>query len=157
MTGWSGVASTGMSVDDWLKQEFPGLRLFHYQLTSPPTKQYNCIAWAAAKNDKWWWPIRGYWPGQGRRDESPKAFIEAFARFGYSPCESDSFEAGFEKVAIYVGSNGIVTHMARQLPDGRWTSKLGEGVDIAHMLEGIAGERYGEVAKILRRAKPAQP
>ncbi len=146
-----------MSVDDWLKQEFPGLRLFHYQLTSPPTKQYNCIAWAAAKNDKWWWPIRGYWPGQGRRDESPKAFIEAFARFGYSPCESDSFEAGFEKVAIYVGSNGIVTHMARQLPDGRWTSKLGEGVDIAHMLEGITGGRYGEVAKVLRRAKPAQP
>ena len=140
-----------MSVDDWLKQEFPGLQLFHYQLTSPPTKQYNCIAWAAGKNDKWWWPIRGYWPGQGRRDESPKAFIEAFARFGYSPCESDSFEAGFEKVAIYVGSNGIVTHMARQLTDGRWTSKLGEGVDIAHMLEGITGERYGEVAKILRR------
>lgn len=141
----------GMSVDESLRREFPGLQLFHFQVTSPSTRQYNCIAWAAGRDDKWWWPIGAYWPGQVRTDESPKAFIEAFSRFGYSPCENDSFEAEFEKVAIYAGSNGLVTHMARQLPDGRWTSKLGEGVDIAHMLDGICGERYGEVAKILRR------
>jgi len=151
MIGSLGAGAMDMSVDDWLRQEFPSLRLFHYELTSPPTKQYNCIAWAAGKNDKWWWPVRGYWPGQSRRDETPKAFVEAFARFGYSPCDNDSLESGFEKVAIFVGSNGLVTHMARQLSDGRWTSKLGEGVDIAHALEGIAGERYGNVAKILRR------
>ncbi len=145
-----------MSVDDWLKQEFPALQLFHYQLTSQATRQYNCIAWAAGKDDKWWWPVRGYWPGQGRKDESPKAFIEAFARLGYSPCETDTLEDGFEKVAIYVGGNGLVTHMARQLGDGRWTSKLGEGVDIAHALEGICGDRYGDVAKILRRTRTDQ-
>lgn len=145
-----------MTVDDFLKREFPNLQLSHYQVTSPPTKQYNCIAWAAGQNNKWWWPIRGYWPGQGRRDESPKAFIEAFARYGYSPCDNGVLEPGGEKVAIYVGTNGVVTHMARQLPDGRWTSKLGEGVDIAHTLEGISGDRYGNVAKILKRTRATE-
>ena len=151
MTGSRGAAAMGMSVDDWLKREFPALQFFHFELTSPPTKQYNCIAWAAGKNDLWWWPVRGYWPGQSRRDETPKAFVEAFSRFGYLPCDTDAVEPGFEKVAIYVGSNGLVTHMARQLADGRWTSKLGESVDIAHALEGLTGERFGEVARFLQR------
>jgi hypothetical protein len=142
-----------MSVDDWLKQEFPGLHIFGYHITSPPTRQYNCIAWAANRNDKWWWPIRAYWPGHGREDETPKSFVKAFAELGYNPCESDLLEVGFEKVAIYVGSNGLVTHMARQLPDGRWTSKLGENVDVAHNLDGLCGDRYGKVGKILRRPR----
>lgn len=143
-----------MNADQWLKQEFPAFNLFHYQITSPATKQYNCIAWAADRNDKWWWPIKAYWPGHGRQDESLKTFIEAFSKMRYVPCDfDDSLESDFEKVAIYVGSHGLVTHMARQLPDGRWTSKLGEGMDIAHNLDGLCGDRYGEVAKILRRRK----
>ena len=143
----------GMSLDDWLKQEFPGLHLFGYQITSPPTPQYNCIAWAAGENNRWWWPIGKYWPGQGRFDESVKSFVTAFAKRGYVPCESDSFEPTLEKLTIYVGSDGLVKHMARQLPDGRWTSKLGANVDIAHCLDGLRGDRYGEVEQILCRPK----
>jgi hypothetical protein len=140
-----------MTVDESLKQEFPALQIFGFQITSPRTRQYNCIAWAAGRNDKWWWPVNAYWPGHARHDESLRTFVAAFSKLGYAPCNSDSLEVGHEKVAIYVGSNGLVTHMARQLPDGRWTSKLGEGVDIAHVLEGICGNRYGSVGKILKR------
>lgn len=153
MIGWNGDDATDMNADEWLKQEFPALNLFHYQITSPPTNQYNCIAWAAGRDDKWWWPINQYWPGRGRQDESPRTFVEEFSKMGYLPCDNDSLESDFEKVAIYVGSNGLVTHMARQLHDGRWTSKLGGGVDIVHALHGICGDRYGEIAKILRRPK----
>jgi len=141
----------GMTAEDLLKLKFPNLRFNYFQITSPATIQYNCIAWAAGKSDKWWWPVGYYWPGQVSRDASPKAFADAFAISGYSPCENDALEAGFEKVAIYVSDDGIVTHMARQLSDGRWTSKLGQGFDISHTLEGLTGDEYGHVAKILRR------
>lgn len=60
-------------------------------------------------------------------------------------------EQGYEKVALYVDHDGKPTHAARQLPTGRWTSKLGKIEDIEHELEGIAGSVYGSVAKILKR------
>jgi hypothetical protein len=45
-----------------------------------------------------------------------------------------------------------VKHAARQLPTGRWTSKLGKAVDIEHDTpEGVTGPVYGAVVKFLRR------
>jgi len=58
-------------------------------------------------------------------------FVEVFALFGYEPSNSEIYEAGFEKIAIYV-RNGEPQHAARQLANGRWTSKLGAGIDIIH-------------------------
>lgn len=60
------------------------------------------------------------------------SFTQAFALYGYEASDTDSLESGFEKVAIYVGSDGLPTHMARQLESGVWTSKLGEWEDIEH-------------------------
>jgi hypothetical protein len=40
-------------------------------------------------------------------------------------------EPGFLKVALY-GTGLTYTHAARQLADGKWTSKLGKGEDIEH-------------------------
>jgi hypothetical protein len=57
---------------------------------------------------------------------------------------------GYLKVALYE-SNGFYTHAARQLPDGRWTSKLGKAEDIEHDdPHAVAGGIYGEVARYLR-------
>jgi len=62
-----------------------------------------------------------------------------------------SFEEGFEKLAIY-GSGLMYTHAARQLPDGRWTSKLGQHEDITHTTtEAIEGSDYGEVVQCMKR------
>jgi hypothetical protein len=49
----------------------------------------------------------------------------------YEQCDDGTPECGYEKIAIYVRS-GEVKHVARQLPDGRWTSKLGPGYLIEH-------------------------
>ncbi|MBI4658306.1 MAG: hypothetical protein HY735_05550 [Verrucomicrobia bacterium] len=68
-----------------------------------------------------------------------------------------TLEPDFEKVVLNVDEqHGRVTHAARQLPDGRWTSKLGPQWDINHLLEGLCGPRpaYGDVAQILRRPAP---
>jgi len=49
-----------------LEDLFPGLRGAPYQVTSPVTIRYNCIAWAAGDSARWWWPEldreNGWWP-----------------------------------------------------------------------------------------------
>jgi len=80
------------------------------------------------------------------------AYVQAFASQGYELSGSVELEAGFEKVAIYRGRDGFPSHMARQLPDGRWTCKLGGYVDIAHASPNeLEGDQYGSLACVLRR------
>jgi hypothetical protein len=51
-----------------------------------------------------------------------------------------------------MATDGEPTHAARQLPNGKWTSKLGRWQDIEHELDGLVGEMYGTVKQILKRA-----
>jgi len=70
---------------------------------------------------------------------------------GYEPCDDDRLEVGFERVALY-GNSFCYTHAARQLPDGRWTSKLGKREDVEHdSPEDVAGGIYGEVVQFMKR------
>src|SRR4051812_40036029 len=117
-----------MDIEDY----FPRLRDSGHRVTSPATTDYNCIAWAAGRQDDWWWPDpmgTSYWPAGAPRAETLAAFVLAFGLLGYVPCDSDAVEPGTEKVALYA-RDGAPTHAARQLPDGRWTSKLGTMEDI---------------------------
>ena len=77
--------------------------------------------------------------------------MQAFATLGFIPCDDDTVEAGFEKIAIYVNSQGKPIHAARQLHNGRWSSKLGREVDIEHALVGLTNSEYGSVAQLLKR------
>lgn len=76
----------------------------------------------------------------------------AFQALGYETCEEDDrLEPGYEKVALY-GSSCVYTHAARQLTNGRWTSKLGKAEDIEHDTpDDVAGGLYGEVVEIMKR------
>ena len=148
---------TAEEVRQIIRVWFPALRTSSFEITSPLTKRYNCIAWAAGEDHVWWWPGGRYWPDGVPREESIEAFTQAFAELGYAPCETDDPEAAVEKVALYVGADGRVLHAARQLPDGAWTSKLGEAWDISHELRGLEGDNYGRVARILKRPRATQP
>lgn len=82
--------------------------------------------------------------------------MEAFGTLGYEECEDGSFEAGYEKVALYAREkpDGSLwpTHAARQLPNQRWTSKLGKLEDIIHdKPEVLSGPLYGEPVNYMRR------
>jgi len=60
-------------------------------------------------------------------------------------------EPGVEKVALY-GVSIFYTHVARQLPTGTWTSKLGAAEDIKHETpEDVAGGAYGQVVQFMKR------
>jgi hypothetical protein len=136
---------------------FPDLVRTGYQVTSPSDPVYNCIAWAAGVTDAWWWPDPNgfdYWPPGVPVACTLDAFIQAFATVGYAPCADGAPETGWEKVAVYANDDGPA-HAARQLPNGRWTSKLGPDDDIEHTLEGLVSLLYGTVVQFLRR--PVRP
>lgn len=132
---------------------FPLLDADNHRLTSPTSREYNCIGWAAGDTAAWWWPDAeevGYWPAGVPRKETLAAFIQAFESLGYEPCNGAEVEEGFEKIAIYT-RGGTPTHAARQLPTGRWSSKLGIQEDIEHELGALNGPAYGTVVAVLRR------
>lgn len=143
---------------DLLEQLFPRLQTAGFDITSPRDSRYNCVAWAAEDTRRWWWPGEppfSFWPAGVQREESVASFIEAFATLGYQVTESGGHDPHFERVAIFASNDGVPTHMARQLPDGSWTSKLGQLEDIAHRdVAGVTGVDYGAVAAFLQRPRP---
>jgi len=144
-----------------LEARFPGLRTSPFRVTSPPSRDYNCVAWAAGDKAHWWWPDPDtdndipYWPAGVLREETVHAFVAAFATLGYAPAAGEEPEPGFEKVALFAKDN-VPTHVARQLPNGRWTSKLGQREDIEHDLHAVSGEAYGTVVFVLKRQATSQ-
>jgi hypothetical protein len=148
-----------IDVQRWLREQFPQLENEPHQITSPETDEYNCVAWAAGDTETWWWPSEdGYWPPELPLLETVENFIYAFQPLGYQPCDDGSFEAGYEKIAIYVGADGRVKHLARQLASGSWTSKLGQAWDIEHQTpQGIECSLYGQATQFLKRPFSGQP
>lgn len=122
---------------------------------SPQTPQcdYNCIAFAADEQDRVWWPGDPdcYWP-LSDGDVTLKNFENAFRSLGYRVCSHALLEPGFEKIAFYV-AGGNPTHAAKQLPDGRWKSKLGvDWEDVEHnTLRGVESALYGKAVRFMKK------
>jgi hypothetical protein len=138
-----------------LEIKWSNLSRTEYQVTSSKSQEYNCFSWAAEDTERWWKPIPGeqfYWPDGVPQKETIDAYIQAYQTLGYELCDNEKSEAGYQKIAIYITLNGLPTHAARQLPNGKWTSKLGWLEDIEHELDGLTGERYGIVGQILKRS-----
>lgn len=136
--------------------EFPNSNAEPFGVTSPPTPNYNCIAWAFGDNTKWYWPDplnTYYWPENISREINTDAFIILFGTIGYVTCENGDLEVGFEKIAIFVDSVNIPTHAARQLENGFWTSKLGRHIDVQHTIKSIEKGAYGTVHVYMKRVK----
>ena len=138
-----------------LQKVFPGLAGAAFRVTSPADHRYNCIAWVARHQNTWWWPDQqevSYWPDGVHRQETLTAFMDAFAQLGYTPCDDSNLEAAWDKIAVFARDT-LPTHAPRQLPNGRWTSKLGESVDIEHDLGALCGSLYGQIACVMRRPR----
>lgn len=140
-------------VEPSLEDVFPGLRGQPYQITSPKDHRYNCIAFVAGDDHNWWWPDAAgedTWPPGVARVEAVGAFRDAFATLGYTVCDDGQLEPGYEKVALFALA-GVPKHVARQLPSGRWVSKLGPSEDIEHALHELTGTVYGSVVLVMKR------
>lgn len=125
-----------------------------FKITSPEDVQYNCIAWALGTFDRFWWPKnpQTFWPLGCPDEVTIPAFKALFATFGYKPCDDGRLESRYEKIALYAKGN-VPTHAARQIENGRWSSKCGKSVDIEHKAKDLEGPQYGEVVMYFRRSK----
>jgi len=136
------------------QRKFPLLVPGAFRQASPDTSAYNCIAWAAGVTNLNWWPNPyGFWPPDVPREETIDAFLAAFATVGFVLCADGTLESGLEKIALYADFGGP-THAARQLPDGQWTSKLGQSIDITHTTPWVLnGPEYGAIVRFMQRRR----
>jgi hypothetical protein len=133
----------------WSHPEFPNL--VNGIKSSEADEKYNCASFAAGNTTKFWDPFMGafggdyYWPPKARKGRGVECFIEAFQTIGYELCSDGELDPSCEKIVFYLDDNRIVHHVARQLADGRWTSKLGQNVDIVHTTpECLVSDSYGK-------------
>lgn len=148
--------------------KFENLVTGSFEKTSEVTGKYNCVSHTVYEQNLNWWPIGGgfaekdrYWPKEAPPRRTIQAFQQALRTRGYQPCDDGNLEPGYEKAALYVSEVPTIedplnapTHIARQLPCGRWTSKLGGDIDIAHDTpERLVGATYGRVEMYLKRRR----
>jgi hypothetical protein len=98
------------------------------------------------------------WPDHLPHDSQPGTYIKFFESHGFEIAVDGDPEVGVEKIALY-SMDGEFRHVARQLSNGRWTSKIGEQEDIEHDLpeeleNDIPKYGYGRVTTYLQRQRP---
>ena len=149
-----GTVGNGMRLE--MEGFFPNLAGSGYIVTAQSSREYNCIAWAMGISTQNWDcnDPEGYWPPSLPRDQQIETMMRLFAGEGFLLCQDDVLEPGYEKIALYAFV-GQFTHVAKQLEDGRWTSKLGNRETITHPSPAnLAGGFYGNVHCIMRRPSP---
>jgi hypothetical protein len=151
------MAQMTLDIRTMLTANFP--KLFNHYVSdeiSDATPVYNCIAWAYGTDKERFWPKStqyGYsWPPGITNEINLEAFKELYASIGYKECRNGEYERGYEKIVVFVNSQSVPTHAARQLTSGTWTSKLGNNVDIDHTIEGMDNGYYGTAKLFMKRA-----
>jgi hypothetical protein len=128
-----------------LIEKFPALEGSGFDVTSPIDYGYNCIAWAAGDNSKWWWPGNSetFWPAGCDSGVKVSSFVEAFQNLGYEKCKLEDDWTQFEYVAIYK-LNGSPSHAARQfgLVTVWFRSPVYHYATLASKAKGLMPPRY---------------
>jgi hypothetical protein len=139
-----------------LYAQFSRLDPDNHGITSPPSDEYNCVAWVKRDLRHWWEP-GFHWPPdlEPAGDQDLEEYIELFRRWGFEICGDGSFENGYLKIAIYA-EGGRFHHVAKQVPWETWSSKAGPLHDLWHMsldlLEGVGVWRFARPSVFMRRA-----
>lgn len=124
---------------------FPRLANTQTLVTSPIDVDYNCVGWAIGDRFRWWEPYGVIlpspsppyrWPEDLPHNKRSSTYVRFFELHGYQVAYDDSVEPGFRKIAIYV-ENDEFRHVARQEPNGLWSSKIGPQEDITHELRAL--------------------
>ncbi len=143
--------------------DFPNLAGTDWEQKSPIDPTYNCLAFAAGRQDRYWWldeypdQDSDYWPAGLPREETVEDIVQLYTSLGFELCNNAEHEPGFQKVAIYAKGDEP-THAAAQTENGHWESKLGPEDDIRHAtLEALSGPCYGVPVRFLRKARPRSP
>jgi len=96
-----------------------------------------------------------FWPLGAPLDFSAAGFVEAYKLLGFQLCDNGIPETGFEKIAVYAVANGEFGHASKLMPNGLWSSKLGDWEDISHTTPDLVeNQHYGTVRHFMKRHTP---
>lgn len=118
------------------------------------------MSFIAGDRERRWEPSGGrggwYWPPElPADDDSLDGYLRCFESLGFRECADGALEDGIEKIAVYADDAGDFSHVARQLVDGYWSSKLGSFEDLSHedAADLFRGRptRYGENLRFMCR------
>ena len=137
----------------------PNLTSWNHIPRSGQCTHYNCVAWAIGCDYVNLWPDgNNHWPEGLAREETLECFIALFESLGFELTDNNAIESQYWKIAIYIDSGGEPTHVARQLRNGNWVSKINIFFDIEHKeLSVLEDGDYGRVAQYMRRARTGRP
>ena len=139
-----------------IKKWWPKLKTTNFHFTSEQSIFYNCFSWAIGEINFWidmsYFQIR-YNLDPSNLDHSAKGYADCLTKYyGFEICSDGKLEEGMEKVVLYENHNKDWTHIARQLSNGYWTSKMGDFEDIEHYnVEALSGGLYGMPVIYMRR------
>ncbi len=143
---------------------FPNLKATNQTITSDIDVNYNCVAWAIEDKLRWWEPFGViipasfppyHWPDNLPHNNLLQTYVSFFEAHGFQVTDDPKLENGVEKLALYERDNQF-QHVARQLPNGRWTSKIGPQEDIEHELDDLKNDipySYGKASIFMKRPK----
>ena len=143
---------------------FPKLKQTQHAITSDSDKNYNCVAWVLGKTKEFWTPFGLIipasfppyrWHSDVPQDGSLSSYKVLFQKFGFSMAGDSKPERGYEKIALYEQDDKF-THVAKQVDESKWSSKLGDIEDIEHELKSLEKKgplAYGRVACFMKRPK----
>jgi hypothetical protein len=140
---------------DMCKRDFPHLNEKNTKVIGKHTHNYNCFAFAMGDKKHWWGTGGGYWPAK-EDSLSIKGFDEILHDVANGEQTSDwkTVEPGYVKIAVMTDDGkdvGEVEHAVRQLPSGKWASKMGSfGIIENDDLHEIEGGSYGKVARVYK-------
>lgn len=63
------------------------------------------------------------------------------------------YQPGYQKIVLFSTDKIHCTHVARQLENGNWTSKLGVSHDVEHTLTAMEGGIYGDGVVFMKRRR----
>ena len=92
-----GMSGSGRSQE--LEYLFPNLAGSGYEIADEASRVYNCIAWALGITTERWnsEDPADYWPPSLPRNNRVETVMRLFAAEGFSLCDDDTLEPGYEK------------------------------------------------------------
>lgn len=136
----------------------------NFEILSPCTPIYNCIAWAMQYDDRWVTISKGpgyWWPDGVERNVSSEALVHAFEAEGFVMADDHKAEDGFDKVVLYKKADKDEwTHAARIISETKEYSKFGQAWDGTHSDNvlcvtsiGCENQSYGVAYAYMKRKK----
>lgn len=132
--------------------------LFHklddeWSITDNETDRYNCFAWSLGITSDWIDRIIDEAGNNNGKIEVSDCDV-FYSKYGFKITENHSFESNKIKLALYAHTKetnpsriNVAAHVAVQINNDWWESKLGMLARIIHKLEGLEGKEYGRVVR----------